>query len=127
MAAARNHVDTLACLIVASQAPIAADSDAAAAASTPAADMPMGSADSSNSTLDIHDRLGWTALHYAANAGHTRCCDLLVNAGASVNAVTKAGYTAVMLAKLAGFDMCAAHLVVRGGVVPELFVRMLSA
>lgn len=37
------------------------------------------------------DKMGYTALHYAARNGHYQACELLLNAGADVNAVTATG------------------------------------
>ncbi|KAJ9584675.1 hypothetical protein L9F63_020978, partial [Diploptera punctata] len=40
---------------------------------------------------DTQDKAGYSALHYAARAGHDRVCRCLLSAGASVDAVTRAG------------------------------------
>lgn len=37
------------------------------------------------------DSAGYTALHYAARAGHLNACQMLIDAGANINAVTRAG------------------------------------
>lgn len=37
------------------------------------------------------DASGYTALHYAARAGHLSICEMLLRRGAPVDAVTKAG------------------------------------
>lgn len=41
--------------------------------------------------VDVRDRSGYTALHYAARNGHVEVCKLLLRNGADVNAVTKSG------------------------------------
>lgn len=41
--------------------------------------------------VDAEDSSGYTALHYAARAGHFDICRMLLNAGANVNATTRAG------------------------------------
>lgn len=51
------------------------------------------------------DKNGYTALHYASRAGHYGVCQILLKAGASVNAVTRAGKsTPLHRAALAGKD-----------------------
>lgn len=52
---------------------------------------------------NLEDKNGYTALHYAARAGHIGVCKILLNAGASVNAATRAGKaTPLHRAALAG-------------------------
>lgn len=41
--------------------------------------------------VDVRDKSGYTALHYAARNGHAEVCKLLLMNGANVNAVTKSG------------------------------------
>lgn len=41
--------------------------------------------------VDVRDHAGYTALHYAARAGHLDVCRFLLAHGADINAVTKAG------------------------------------
>lgn len=41
--------------------------------------------------VDVVDKAGYTALHYAARAGHIKVCQLLINFGASLDAQTRAG------------------------------------
>lgn len=41
--------------------------------------------------VDIKDKSGYTALHYAARAGHLDVCKYLLTKGADINAVTKCG------------------------------------
>jgi hypothetical protein len=49
------------------------------------------------------DKSGYTALHYAARCGYTAACALLLEAGANINATTRAGNsTALQRAALAG-------------------------
>ncbi|XP_065345629.1 ankyrin repeat domain-containing protein 39-like [Cloeon dipterum] len=51
------------------------------------------------------DNAGYTALHYAAKAGHLDVCQLLIRRGADVNAVTKAG----LASPLHRAAMCGKH------------------
>ncbi|XP_063233914.1 ankyrin repeat domain-containing protein 39 [Bacillus rossius redtenbacheri] len=52
---------------------------------------------------DAPDAAGYTALHHAARAGHLKVCTRLLNAGASVDAATRAGHaTALHRAAAAG-------------------------
>jgi ankyrin repeat protein len=54
---------------------------------------------------DIQDSAGYSALHYAARAGYDRICSRLLAAGATVDAVTRAGRaTALHRASSAGRD-----------------------
>ncbi len=39
------------------------------------------------------DKYGWTALHYAARAGHADCCEALIQSGANANAESTADFT----------------------------------
>jgi len=48
------------------------------------------------------DSAGYTALHYAARAGHTNICKILLKAGAAVNATTGGGTTALHRAAYKG-------------------------
>lgn len=41
--------------------------------------------------VNVRDRAGYTALHYAARNGHLDVCKYLLANGSDVNAVTKAG------------------------------------
>ncbi|KAJ8891547.1 hypothetical protein PR048_004075 [Dryococelus australis] len=45
---------------------------------------------------DVVDAAGYTALHYAARAGHVKVCTRLLNAGANVDAVTRAGHATAL-------------------------------
>ncbi|KAJ8960744.1 hypothetical protein NQ318_020037 [Aromia moschata] len=55
------------------------------------------------SDVDARDSAGYTALHYAARNGHLDTCRFLVDRGADVDAVTRAGKaTALSRAALAG-------------------------
>ena len=47
---------------------------------------------------------GWTPLHYAAYAGHTRIASKFLSHGADVNSVTANGLSALMLAAKNGHD-----------------------
>lgn len=55
-----------------------------------------------------------TALHRAALTGCMRCAELLLTAGADVNALTAEGTPAIHLAKLSGHEDIAALLLARG-------------
>lgn len=46
---------------------------------------------SKGTCVDARDNAGYTALHYAARKGSVRLCQVLLSAGASVNATTRAG------------------------------------
>lgn len=49
------------------------------------------------------DNNGYTALHYASRNGHYEACQILLKAGADVNATTKSGgVTALMRASMMG-------------------------
>lgn len=37
------------------------------------------------------DKMGFTSLHYAARNGHYEACELLLDAGANINAITASG------------------------------------
>lgn len=53
--------------------------------------------------MDVRDKSGYTALHYAARNGHVEVCKLLLKNGADVNATTKSGgATALHRAATAG-------------------------
>lgn len=41
--------------------------------------------------MDVRDKAGYTALHYAARSGHYNLSLLLLSSGASVNSTTRAG------------------------------------
>lgn len=71
--------------------------------------------------LDRRDASGWTALHYAANNGHTDCARLLLQKGADVNARTAMEFTPLVLAKMHDHVDCAAQLVRYGGIVPPFY------
>lgn len=64
---------------------------------------------------DIQDSAGYCALHYAARAGHDRICHCLLAAGATVDAVTRAGQaTALHRATSAGHDSIVTMLLKTG-------------
>lgn len=44
-----------------------------------------------NKDVDIEDKSGYTALHYASRNGHLEMCKLLISNGANVNALTRCG------------------------------------
>lgn len=49
------------------------------------------------------DKMGYTPLHYAARNGHLDACEILLNAGANLNAVTSSGgVTSLMRAAAMG-------------------------
>lgn len=49
------------------------------------------------------DKMGYTPLHYAARNGHLDACEILLNAGANVNATTTSGgVTSLMRAATMG-------------------------
>lgn len=58
--------------------------------------------------VDIEDNNGYTALHYASRNGHHRICNILLDAGASVDKCTHAGgATALHRAAMSGHrDTC---------------------
>lgn len=41
--------------------------------------------------VNVEDKSGYTALHYASRNGHTEACKFLISKGANVNALTRAG------------------------------------
>ncbi|XP_014273446.1 ankyrin repeat domain-containing protein 39 [Halyomorpha halys] len=58
--------------------------------------------------VDVEDNNGYTALHYASRNGHHRICNILLDAGASVDKCTHAGgATALHRAAMSGHsDTC---------------------
>lgn len=48
------------------------------------------------------DNSGYTALHYAARAGHLKACRMLLSAGADVNCMTNGGVTPLHRASMMG-------------------------
>lgn len=46
---------------------------------------------SSGADPDAVDSSGYTALHYAARSGHRQICEMLLDHGANVNAMTRSG------------------------------------
>lgn len=64
---------------------------------------------------DIQDSAGYSALHYSARAGYGRICSYLLAAGATVDAVTRAGQaTALHRASSAGRDSIVSLLLKSG-------------
>lgn len=58
---------------------------------------------SQRTSVDVRDKSGYTALHYAARGGHLDVCKVLLANGADINAVTKSGQaTALHRAASAG-------------------------
>jgi len=51
---------------------------------------------------DIDPKSGFTALHIAADNGHTKIVEILTHYGIDINAVNKEGQTALMLATKGG-------------------------
>ncbi|XP_024019984.1 calmodulin-binding transcription activator 5 [Morus notabilis] len=71
-------------------------------------------------SLDFRDKLGWTALHWAAYCGNEKMVGALLTAGAKPNLVTDptsanpAGYTAGDIAYMRGYEGLAAYLSEKG-------------
>jgi ankyrin len=68
--------------------------------------------------LDVNqpdEQLGWTALHFAAEAGHLPIVEQLISKNASVGAKTNAGMTALHFAKNRQHPEVEALLVAEGG------------
>ena len=49
-------------------------------------------------SIDVEDKLGWTALIYASRAGHEDIVELLLDKGAFIEATDNQGWTALMYA-----------------------------
>ena len=62
---------------------------------------------------------GWTALHFAAHHGEIQCCGLLVEAGASLTAVSSSGNTPLMFARQRHPINAALHSLLAGRVAPS--------
>lgn len=61
---------------------------------------------SQGTNVDKRDSAGYTALHYAARAGHDEICHFLLDSGADINATTRSGKaTALHRAALAGISI----------------------
>jgi ankyrin repeat protein len=60
--------------------------------------------------------MGWTALIYAASAGHFEVCRLLVDKGAGVNVMSTKGFSATRAANNRGHTAIRDFLISRGGV-----------
>ncbi|KAJ3520622.1 hypothetical protein NMY22_g12670 [Coprinellus aureogranulatus] len=58
--------------------------------------------------------IGWTPLHYACQNGHAECAQILLEAGADINARTLDGSTALKLACYRGYEDCVKHLLEHG-------------
>eukprot|EP00658_Telonema_sp_P-2_P012616 TRINITY_DN14804_c0_g1_i1.p1 TRINITY_DN14804_c0_g1~~TRINITY_DN14804_c0_g1_i1.p1 ORF type:complete len:788 (+),score=205.90 TRINITY_DN14804_c0_g1_i1:95-2458(+) len=68
-------------------------------------------------SVDRQDQSGFSALHAAAQAGHTEIVNALTQAGAGLETVTVAGHTALMMASEAGqLGVVQALLEARAGV-----------
>lgn len=50
-----------------------------------------------NNQQNATDNSGYTALHYASRSGHYEICQLLLLAGADVNAKTKSGHVTPLM------------------------------
>jgi ankyrin repeat protein len=64
-------------------------------------------------------KLGWTALHWAAQEGHLDVCRLLVERGADVNAPTKHAFLPTLAAENNGHTEIVRLLVAAGGRFPD--------
>ena len=57
-----------------------------------------------------------TALHWAAAFGHDQVVQLLLDRGANPSCKTVSGVTPLTLAEKGGYDLCAYHIQVNGGI-----------
>jgi ankyrin repeat protein len=71
-------------------------------------------------------RVGWTALHSAANKGRKDVAGLLVARGADVNAMDEREYTPLKLAALGGYQEIAELLVANGALINPVDIMGLS-
>jgi ankyrin repeat protein len=71
-------------------------------------------------------RIGWTALHSAANKGHKDVASLLIAKGADVNAVDERDYTPLTIAAYVGEREIAELLVAKGALLNPVDVKGLS-
>jgi len=60
--------------------------------------------------MDVVDDNGWTALHHAAYGGNDKCCELLLNEGASKDITDNKGRRALDLARHLDYGDCVAQL-----------------
>ncbi|EAY16639.1 hypothetical protein TVAG_434760 [Trichomonas vaginalis G3] len=72
---------------------------------------------SPETNVQIEDSMGWTALHYAAEAGLTDICPKLIKKGANINSVTMNNMTPLHLALNRQKSETAKYLESEGGLV----------
>nr|CAD7578245.1 unnamed protein product [Timema californicum] len=65
--------------------------------------------------VDTRDSAGYTALHYAARAGHTGMCERLISVGAGVNATTRSGSATPLHRAAAAGRLQVVKLLLRSG------------
>nr|CAD7200225.1 unnamed protein product [Timema douglasi] len=70
---------------------------------------------SKGTPVDTRDSAGYTALHYAARAGHTGMCERLISAGADVNATTRSGSATPLHRAAAAGRLQVVKLLLRSG------------
>ncbi len=78
--------------------------------------------DAINNCADINgpDETGQTALHFAADKGCIDCLNLLLNAGANVNAIDQDGIGVLQTAVIAGIDVEGVRVLMEAGADPYM-------
>jgi acyl-CoA-binding protein len=78
--------------------------------------------DAINNGADINDpdEIGQTALHFAADKGCIDCLNLLLNAGANVNAIDQDGIGVLQTAVIAGIDAEGVRVLMEAGADPYM-------
>jgi ankyrin repeat protein len=78
--------------------------------------------DAINNGADINDpdETGQTALHFAADKGCIDCLNLLLNAGANVNAIDQDGIGVLQTAVIAGIDVEGVRVLMEAGADPYM-------